>query len=59
MKFLELCRRIYLEEAAQDLVEYALIGALVALTAIASIRSVGTAVRNTFSALGSELTGDI
>jgi pilus assembly protein Flp/PilA len=47
------------DEGGQDLVEYALITALVAFAAIAGISSVTTGVRAVFTAVGTKLTSAI
>ena len=54
-----LFRHLLKDESGQDLIEYALVAALVALAAIASIRSLGTAVDHAFASLGTSLTGDV
>jgi len=43
-------------EEGQDLVEYALIVALIALAATAGMKTLATAINTTFSNLGSTLT---
>jgi pilus assembly protein Flp/PilA len=47
------------DESGQDLVEYALVAALVALGAVASIRSLGTRVASTFTAVTASLSSSI
>lgn len=54
--------RIYLkmqnfgdDETGQDLIEYALVAALIAVTSIAMLRKVGTAVNVVFSSISSAL----
>jgi pilus assembly protein Flp/PilA len=47
------------DEGGQDLVEYALITALVAFAAIAGISSVTTGVSAVFTAVGTKLTSAI
>lgn len=42
-------------EQGQDLVEYALLVALIALVCISGVRSVATAVTNVFAAISSSL----
>jgi pilus assembly protein Flp/PilA len=44
------------EESGQDLVEYALVAALIGLGATAAISTVATAIRTIFSTLGTRLT---
>jgi len=48
--------RLWKEEEGQDLVEYALLVALVALAATAGMNSLATKINATFSALGTSLT---
>jgi len=47
------------DECGQDIVEYALIAALVALAAIAGIGRVGSAVTTVFTAVGTKLTSSV
>jgi pilus assembly protein Flp/PilA len=47
------------DERGQDIVEYALIAGLVALSAIAGMRSVGSAVSSVFTAVGTKLTSAV
>jgi pilus assembly protein Flp/PilA len=48
--------RLWKEEEGQDLVEYGLLVALVALAATAGMNALASAINVTFSALGSKLT---
>jgi pilus assembly protein Flp/PilA len=45
------------EEHGQDLIEYVLIGGVVALGAVAGMQSFATQVNAAFSSLGGKLTG--
>ena len=47
--------RLWKEEDGQDLVEYGLLVALVALAATAGMSALATAINTTFTALGSKL----
>ena len=47
------------DESGQDLIEYALVAALIALGAIAAMNSVATGISNAFSAVGSDLTSAV
>jgi pilus assembly protein Flp/PilA len=47
------------DECGQDIVEYALVAALVALAAIAGIGRVGSAVSTVFTAVGARLTSAV
>jgi len=42
-------KRLWLEEAGQDLVEYALVGALIALASVAAMNNVATLLTTAFS----------
>jgi len=44
------------EESGQDLIEYALIAALIALAATVGMSGVATAINTAFSSIGSKLT---
>lgn len=46
---------LHREESGQDLIEYALIAALIALGAIAGMSYVASAINNAFSSIGSKL----
>lgn len=48
--------RLLREEAGQDLIEYALVFSLVALGAVASMKSLSTSIVGVFSAIGTTLT---
>lgn len=47
---------IHREESGQDLIEYALIAALIALAATVGMSGVATAINTAFSSIGSKLT---
>ena len=49
-------RRLWKEEEGQDLTEYALLMVLIALVAIASMKTLGTTVSNVFSNAAANLT---
>lgn len=49
-------RRLLQEESGQDLIEYALVFTLVALGAIASMKSLSTSVAKVFTTVGTTLT---
>jgi pilus assembly protein Flp/PilA len=51
-----LLSRLWKEEEGQDLVEYALLVALVALAATAGMNALATAINTTFQNLGTSLT---
>lgn len=52
-------RAFWMDEAGQDLIEYALIGALVALGTIAAMSSLANNIANTFSGMGSQMDSAI
>jgi pilus assembly protein Flp/PilA len=43
------------EESGQDLIEYALIAALIALSAIGAMQTLGSDIANEFNSVGSSL----
>jgi pilus assembly protein Flp/PilA len=47
------------DESGQDLIEYALVAALIALGAIAAMNGVATGISNAFSAVASDLTSAV
>ncbi len=51
--------RLLPDEAGQDLIEYALVAALIGLGAIASINTLATGVSNGFSTISSEFNSAI
>jgi pilus assembly protein Flp/PilA len=51
--------QILLGEEGQDLIEYALVVALIAFVATAGMSSLATAINNAFSGIGTTLTGYI
>ena len=44
------------DESGQDLIEYALVAALIALGAVAAMRTLATSINTAFSAISSGLT---
>jgi pilus assembly protein Flp/PilA len=53
---IESLRSLHKEESGQDLIEYALIGLLIALAAITTMGTVGQSVNKEFSKVASHLT---
>jgi pilus assembly protein Flp/PilA len=51
-----LIKRLWSDEEGQDLVEYGLLVALVALAATAGMNALATAINTTFASLASSLT---
>ena len=52
-------RNCLLREEGQDLVEYALVIALIALGATAAMNSLASAINNAFSTLGTTISGNV
>lgn len=52
-------RRLLAREEGQDLVEYALIVALIALAATAGMNTLATDISNAFSSIGTMVTNNI
>jgi pilus assembly protein Flp/PilA len=51
-----LIRRLWSDEEGQDLVEYALLVALLALAAVTGMQSLATAINTEFGTIGNTLT---
>ena len=56
MKNLLKLKRLWKEEEGEDLTEYALLMVLIALVAIAAMKTLGTTVSNVFSNAAANLT---
>ena len=52
----EIIKRLWSEEEGQDLIEYALLVALIALAATAGMTSLATAINTEFTSIGTSLT---
>jgi pilus assembly protein Flp/PilA len=52
----QLLKNLSTEDSGQDLIEYALVAALVGLGAVASITTLKNTIANTFNSVGSSLT---
>ena len=52
-------KNLLTEEEGQDLVEYALVVALIALAATAGMHSLATAINGAFTTVGTSLTSDV
>lgn len=48
-------QKLHKDESGQDLIEYALIAALIALAAVTTMSSLGTAINGAFSKVSSTL----
>ena len=55
-RMLEVLRGLHQDESGQDLIEYALVAALIAFAAVTAMGSLATAINNAFSKIGSKLT---
>ena len=53
---LEILKRLQEDESGQDLIEYALIAALIALAAVAGMKTVGEGIRGAFDNVNTGLT---
>ncbi len=58
-RMLEAFSRLHKDESGQDLIEYALIAALIAFAAIAGMNSLASQINVAFSKIGSEVTANI
>ena len=52
----QLIKELVKEDSGQDLIEYALVAALVGLGAVAAISGLDNSLKNTFNGIGSALT---
>lgn len=50
---------LHRDESGQDLIEYALVAALIAFAAVAGMGFVASAINNAFSKIGSKLSNSI
>lgn len=48
--------KLITEDSGQDLIEYALVAALIGLGAVASVTSLKNTISNTFNSIGTQLT---
>ena len=55
----QLLTRLLNEDSGQDLIEYALVAALVGLAAVGAMRGLSTKISTSFNAVGSNLTSAI
>ena len=52
----QLLKNLMTEESGQDLIEYALVAALVGLGAVAAMKGLTNSIGNTFTGIGTSLT---
>lgn len=55
-RFLNLLRTLHRDESGQDLIEYALVAALIAFGAVAAMTTLAGNINSAFSVIGSKLT---
>lgn len=55
----QLFTNLMVEESGQDLIEYALVAALVGLGAVAAMRGLANNIGNTFNSVGNSLTNAV
>jgi pilus assembly protein Flp/PilA len=56
---MKLLRNLLRDESGQDLIEYALVAAIIALAAVAGMSTLATNISNAFSAVGSKLSSAV
>jgi pilus assembly protein Flp/PilA len=52
----QLFKKLVTEDSGQDLIEYALVAALVGLGSVAAVSGLDNSLKNTFNGVGSALT---
>jgi pilus assembly protein Flp/PilA len=55
----QLMKKFVMDESGQDLIEYALVAALVGLGSVASMNSLAGSIANTFNGIGNALTSAV
>lgn len=55
----QLLKNLIAEESGQDLIEYALVAALVGLGAVAAMKGLSNSIGNTFNGVGNALTNSV
>jgi pilus assembly protein Flp/PilA len=59
MNVKQIIRNLLSDESGQDLIEYALVAALVGLGAVAAMSKLGNSIGNSFNSVGTSLTGNV
>ena len=59
MKSIKLLQNLMAEESGQDLIEYALVAALVGLGSVASMQGLATSIATTFNGVGNALSNSV
>ncbi len=57
--FKQLVNNLISDESGQDLIEYALVASLVALGAVASMKTVASAINSSFNGISSAITSGV
>ncbi len=55
----QLLNNLVADESGQDLIEYALVAALVGLGAVASMKSLANSINGAFGSVANSLTGNV
>jgi len=55
----QIFKNLIAEESGQDLIEYALVAALVGLGAVAAMKGLSNSIGNTFNGVGTSLTNSV
>jgi pilus assembly protein Flp/PilA len=55
----QLVKNLIAEDSGQDLIEYALVAALVGLGSVASMNGLASSIANTFNGIGNALTASV
>lgn len=55
----QLMKNLLNDESGQDLIEYALVAAVIALGAIAAMKGLSGAIGNAFNTVGNDLAGNV
>ncbi len=59
MNMKQLVKNLIVEDSGQDLIEYALVAALVGLGAVAAMKGLSNSIGNTFNGMGNSLTSAV
>lgn len=59
MNIKQIVSRLVREESGQDLIEYALVAAVIGLGAVASMKTFATTLSSAFTSVGSTLTSNV
>ncbi len=58
-QYREACLRLLHEDSGQDLIEYAMLAALIALAAVVGMNTIASDVNDAFSKIGSRLSSAV